>query len=218
MCTINVDHMMYGSWDIKHSRQNFFSFWAIFLPFYPTNNPENQNFQQQKNSLRHYHFTHEWPKSKSYDVWFLRYGVQQTEFFVILGIFLPFYHSPHPLNNPKNQNFEKLKEKNPLEISSFYTCTINENHKIYGSWDINCNRQIFFCHLESFFALLPPNSPKNEHIKKWKKKKKIKCLEISFYTRVPKVMIIGYTVPEIWHVTDVIVIFQFGLFFAFSHF
>ena len=170
MCTINVDHMMYGSWDIKHSRQNFFSFWAIFLPFYPTNNPENQNFQQQKNSLRYYHFTHEWPKSKSYDVWFLRYGVQQTEFFVILGIFLPFYHSPHPLNNPKNQNFEKLKEKNPLEISSFYTCTINENHKIYGSWDINCYRQIFFCHLESFFALLPPNSPKNEHIKKWKKK------------------------------------------------
>ena len=27
-------------------------------------------------------------------------------------------------------------------------------------------------------------------------------------------MIIGYTVPEIWHVTDVIVIFHFGLFFA----
>ena len=29
-------------------------------------------------------------------------------------------------------------------------------------------------------------------------------------------MIIGYTVPETWHVTDVIVIFQFGLFFALS--
>ena len=27
-------------------------------------------------------------------------------------------------------------------------------------------------------------------------------------------MIICYTVPEIWHVTDVIVIFHFGLFFA----
>ena len=27
-------------------------------------------------------------------------------------------------------------------------------------------------------------------------------------------MIIGYTVPEIWHVIDVIVIFHFGLLFA----
>ena len=36
----------------------------------------------------------------------------------------------------------------------------------------------------------------------------------SFYTRVPKIMIICYTVPEIWHVTDVILIFHIGLFFA----
>ena len=27
-------------------------------------------------------------------------------------------------------------------------------------------------------------------------------------------MIIGYTVPEVWHLTDVIAIFQFGLFFV----
>ena len=36
----------------------------------------------------------------------------------------------------------------------------------------------------------------------------------SFYTIVPTIMIIGYNVPEIWHVTDVIVIFHLGLFFA----
>ena len=35
----------------------------------------------------------------------------------------------------------------------------------------------------------------------------------SFYTSVPKIMIICYTVPQIC-VTDVIVIFHFGLFFA----
>ena len=29
-------------------------------------------------------------------------------------------------------------------------------------------------------------------------------------------MIIGYTVPEIWHVTDVIIIFHFGLFWPFD--
>ena len=47
------------------------------------------------------------------------------------------------------------------------------------------------------------------------KKKEKKHLKISsFYTSVSKIIIIGYTVPEIWHVMDVIVTFHFGLFFA----
>ena len=41
--------------------------------------------------------------------------MRQTEFFVIFGHFLPFY----PTNNPKTQNFEKMKKC--LETSSFYT-------------------------------------------------------------------------------------------------
>ena len=39
-CTINENYKMYGSWDMQHGRQNFFSFWTIFSPFYPYNNPE----------------------------------------------------------------------------------------------------------------------------------------------------------------------------------
>ena len=35
MCTINDDHMMYGSWDMVHNRQIFLSFWTIFCPFTP---------------------------------------------------------------------------------------------------------------------------------------------------------------------------------------
>ena len=31
-CTINKDHMMYGSWDKKCKGQRFFSFMAIFCP------------------------------------------------------------------------------------------------------------------------------------------------------------------------------------------
>ena len=66
----------------------------------------------------------------------------------------------------------------------------------------------------SFWAIFCPFTPltawKMKISKKWKKH-----LEISsFYTSVPKIMIICYTVPEIWHMTDVIVIFHFGLFFA----
>ena len=46
------------------------------------------------------------------------------------------------------------------------------------------------------------------------KKKRKKSLEISsFYNSIPKIIIICYTVPEIWCVTYVI-IFHFGPFFA----
>ena len=41
-----------------------------------------------------------------------------------------------------------------------------------------------------------------------------KGLEISLYTIVPKIMIIYYTVLEIWHVSEVIAIFHFGQFLA----
>ena len=63
-----------------------------------------------------------------------------------------------------------------------------------------------------FLPFYSPNSPKNQNFKKNILKKR---LEISsLYTNVPKIMIICYTVPEIWCMTDVIVIFHFGLFFA----
>ena len=35
MCTLNVNHMMYRSWDMKCNGQNFLSFWTIFCPFTP---------------------------------------------------------------------------------------------------------------------------------------------------------------------------------------
>ena len=35
MCTIKVNHIMYGSWDMEHNGQNFLSFWTVFCPFTP---------------------------------------------------------------------------------------------------------------------------------------------------------------------------------------
>ena len=52
-----------------------------------------------------------------YDIWFLRYEVQWTEFFVILDHFLPFYP---PLTAQNTKILKKLKKF--LEILSFYTC------------------------------------------------------------------------------------------------
>ena len=130
--------------------------------------------------------------------------------FIILGPFFalltPTPHSPQ--QQPRESKFWK-NGKNHLEMS-FYTSTINGNHVIYGSWDMKCNWHNFLVILGHFLPFYHPTFPKNENIKKMKKTLNIS----SFYTSVPKIMIIGYAVPGIRRVTDVIVIFYFGLFFA----
>ena len=62
-----------------------------------------------------------------------------------------------------------------------------------------------------FLPFYAPNNTKNENVKNDKK-----SLEISsFYTSALKILIIGYTVPEIWHVTKVTVLFILGYTFPF---
>ena len=84
--------MMYSSWDTEWDRYNFLSFWVIFCPFSP--NPlttqKIKNLKLIKNTWRYYNFTHLHHDWQSYDVWFLRYRAQQTEFFVILEHFYSF--------------------------------------------------------------------------------------------------------------------------------
>ena len=69
----------------------------------------------------------------------------------------PFYHP----NNPKNQNFEKLK-KTPRDIIILHMCTIHDNHMMYGSWDMECDRQNFLLFKNIF-------CPKNQNFEKMKK-------------------------------------------------
>ena len=116
ICMINDNHMMYCFWDMKRDRQNFFVISDHFLPFYPTNNPKNQNFKKLKKAWRYYHFKHVCHKWQSYDVWFLKYLAWWTDFFVILDHFCPFTPPPLP-KNQKNQNLEKMVNKKCLEIS-----------------------------------------------------------------------------------------------------
>ena len=48
-CTKNHNHMLNCSWDMMRDRCDcYFSFWAIFLPFYPPNSPKNENFKKKK--------------------------------------------------------------------------------------------------------------------------------------------------------------------------
>ena len=72
-------------------------------------------------------------------------------FFVISDHFLHFY----PSHNPKNKNFEKTK-KPPGDIIILHICTINENHLMYVSWDMEHVTDRIFSHFRLIFALLPP--------------------------------------------------------------
>ena len=107
LCITNDDHKMYGSWDIEHDRKKNFFFWSHFLPFYPTNNSKNPNFEKMIKKPEILSFYTCVPQMTI--VWCVAPEILDTT--VILVYFLHFY--PH--NNSKNQNFEKMKK--PQEIS-----------------------------------------------------------------------------------------------------
>ena len=93
----------------------------------------------------------------SYDVWFLRYRARQTEKFW------------------KN-------EKTPGGIIILNISTINENHMMYDSWDVEHDRQNSFSFWANFcpFTPVPPlTTQRIKILKKWKKH-----LEISSFTQV----------------------------------
>ena len=127
---------------------------------------------------------------------------------VIIGHSFLFY--PPPPKNPKIKNLKKWQKL--LEISSVYT-GVPKTTIIWRTFPEIRSETESFVIMGHFLPFFPPSTPlttpKIKILKKWKQ------LEISsFHTRVPKIMIICYTVPEIWCVTDTITIFHFGLFFA----
>ena len=100
---------------------------------------------------------------QSYDVWFLRYRVSRTKRFIVLGHVLPIYST----NNPENPNFLKMK-KTLEDIIILQMFTTNDDHKMYGFWDMKYNEQ-FFSHFGHFLPFYPPNDPKNPNFQKMTK-------------------------------------------------
>ena len=89
----------------------------------------------------------------------------------------------------------------PGDIIILHLCTSNDSHMMYGSWDMECDRQNFFLILDHFslsflFILsyfLPFCCLKNQNLEKWKIPR-----DITSYTCVLKIMIRWCTVPKIW--------------------
>ena len=124
---------------------------------------KNQNFEKKK-AWRYHQLTLVYHKLQSYDVWFLRYKVQGTEFSV--DYFLPLW--PPPPKNLENQNFDKMKKKKKqfLEMLSFVPLL----HKwksydvwvlIYGVWQTE-----FLLTLDHFLPFYSPINPKNNNFDK----------------------------------------------------
>ena len=162
--------------EIWSAMDRIFCHFGPFLALLPSTNPKNQKFEKLKKMPEDIIKLHVYHKWQSDDVWFLKYWVWKTDFFVILDHFFPSY----PPNNQKNQNFEKMKIL-PGDIIILHMCTINDNHMMHGSWDNERNRKIFFVILNHFLPFYPLTTQKIKILKNWKTDLKI----LSFYTCVP---------------------------------
>ena len=150
---------------------NFLSFWIIFWPFTPLLAPKIKNLKKiRRNFLFHMCTINK-------DSWDIRHNRQKFLPFWI--IFCPFT----PLTNQKIKIMKKWK-KNSWRFYHFTFSTTNDNHIMYGSWDIEFNWQNLF----SFWTIFCSFTEKSKF---WKK-----SLEISSaYTCVPQMTIIWSMVP-----------------------
>ena len=138
-----------------------------------------------------------------------------TDIIVIFNLGLHF--SLLPPKQPKKGKFQKNEKKKHLEISSFYTGVAKIMIIYYivpEIWHVTDILGNFWPYNSPSPLLSPlplPSFPSTVQ-KMTKIPRDIKVS--SFKTSVPKIMIICFTVPEIWRVMDVIAIFHFGRFFA----
>ena len=195
----------------------FFLIFDHLLPFYPPNNPENQNFEKMKKMpvdiiILHMKkmpgniiISHKCTINDNYmmyDSWDTKCDRQNVLSF--WAIFCPF-------TSLKAQKIKIQKNEKKQTWQYHHFTEVYQKSWSYATlfWDMAHDR----CNYLSFWAIFCLftflTAQKIKILQKWKKHLKIP----SFYTSVPKTMIICNTVPEIWHVTDVI-IFHFGLFFA----
>ena len=147
VCTINENHMTFGSWDIRCDEQNFLPFWAIFWPLTLLTIQHIKILKKwEKKAWRYHDFTLKYHKWRSYDLWFFTYRAGQTFLLPFSAIFCLY-----PTNNLKNQNFEKTKKC--FEIS-FYTCVPQMTIIWCVSWDME--GKIIFLSFRTIFRPFTP--------------------------------------------------------------
>ena len=139
ICTKNNNDIRYGFWDMEWVRHNFLSFWVIFCPLTPPNNPENQNDMCTKIKIIWCRLPEIWSET--------------AIIFWHFGPFFLFYANDWPPKLKFGKNVKKVSG----DIILLHMCTINEDHMMYSSWDIRHDGQSFW----HFGPFDPPSNPKN---------------------------------------------------------
>ena len=150
-------------------RSVILSVWAIFCPLTLLTTQKIKSLKKWKRHLEILSFYSCVPQIKimwcmfteikwkhvcflRYGVWFWTYGVS------FWTIFCPFTPPP-PLKNQKIKTLKKKKKKHG-DIIILHKFTINDNHIMYGSWDLKHNRQNFWSFWGIFCNATPLRSQK----------------------------------------------------------
>ena len=137
MCTINDNHMMYGSWDIECDGQNFLSFWTISCPFTPLTTQKIKILKKFQKIPEDIIILHKCTKNHDHMLhcsWYMtRDGC--NFYFSFWAFFSPFT----PLTTQKIKILKKWK-KIPGYIIILHICSKNYDHMMCSSWDMVHNR------------------------------------------------------------------------------
>ena len=152
MCTKNHNHMRYGSWDTEWD--GIFCHFEPLFALLPPANPENQILKKWKKPLSSSYPCV--PKMKI--IWCMVLEIwSMTEFFCHFG---PLFALFTPLTIQKIKILKKWQKH--LEIPLFYISIPKTLIIRYAVPEIWCMTGVVVTfHLGLFFALLPPNNPKN---------------------------------------------------------
>ena len=142
MRTENDIHMRYSSWDMKWDIifSHFRPFFVLLPDYWPRKLKFGKRCRKHVEILSFYTCVLLIKAIGMYDVWFLRYEVQQMERFCHCGkLFALLSLPPPPPSSPQTTHkikiWEKMK-KTPWDIIILHNCTKNHDHMLYCSWDI----------------------------------------------------------------------------------
>ena len=139
-CTMNENHMMYCSWDMKHDRQNFLSFWTVFCLFTSLTTQKIKILKIWKKQTNPGDIIILHKRTKNHDHVLqcsLDIAHNGCNYFSSWAKFCPFTS----LTTWKIKIKKKKNEKRPGDIIILHMCTKNYDQMMYSSWDMVRNRQ-----------------------------------------------------------------------------
>ena len=121
MCTIDDNHMMYGSCDMEHEGQNFLSFWTIFCTFTPLITQKVKTLKKLKKHL-------EILSLYTCVPWMTITWCMVPEIWSVTDRTFCHFGPFFPFNPPNNLKIKKWK-KTPGDSIILHMCTINDSHR-----------------------------------------------------------------------------------------